>query len=351
MRESKKAGKAKWIVLSLSLIVLSLEILKRTTSFADFYGYHIYPYLAKTMHALSSLIPVSLYDLFVTLILIIILVVIYLLIKRAWNRALFLFLGLLLSVFLFFQLSWGLNYFKSDFFHRNQISYPQNDSIVFKKFATLFIDSLNKNFPYQFHVDTLLVLTEAEKGYQNLSDKFNYINVRGEVFSKRMIYNKFYSSVGVYGYYGPFFAEVHVNADLKKHQYPAVLTHEIAHLNGITSEAEANLYAYLICSKSIDSTSRFSGYYSIFPYVISNARSFLSEYDYKQLIDQINPRILDLYKNTHSYWDSLYSPQIGKIQNVIYDIYLKNNNIPSGKKNYSEVISMILSVDSIYPIP
>ncbi|MGL5920665.1 MAG: DUF3810 family protein, partial [Bacteroidales bacterium] len=55
--------------------------------------------------------------------------------------------------------------------------------------------------------------------------------------------------------------------------------------------------------------------------------------------------------NTRDYWNSLYSERWGRLQNKIYDIYLKNNNIPTGRSNYSEVIGMILSKEEHDSIP
>ena len=39
-----------------------------------------------------------------------------------------------------------------------------------------------------------------------------------------------------------------------------------------------------------------------------------------------------------------YNKLLGKFQNVVYNWYLKSNQIPSGQKNYAEVIGMILSL-------
>jgi len=38
-----------------------------------------------------------------------------------------------------------------------------------------------------------------------------------------------------------------------------------------------------------------------------------------------------------------YSPLIGDVQDWIYDLYLKGNKIESGRKNYSEVIGLLIS--------
>ena len=53
-----------------------------------------------------------------------------------------------------------------------------------------------------------------------------------------------FSMVGVTGSMGPFFCEFTLNGDLLPPQYPATYAHELAHFLGITSEAEANFYAY-----------------------------------------------------------------------------------------------------------
>ena len=40
-----------------------------------------------------------------------------------------------------------------------------------------------------------------------------------------------------------------------------------------------------------------------------------------------------------------YSTLLGEVQNKIYNLFLKGNNIPSGRKNYAEVIGILLSLE------
>ena len=56
------------------------------------------------------------------------------------------------------------------------------------------------------------------------------------------------SRVAVTGYMGPFFTEFNLNQELLSVEYPFTYAHELAHRLGIASEAEANLYAYLVTS-------------------------------------------------------------------------------------------------------
>ena len=67
---------------------------------------------------------------------------------------------------------------------------------------------------------------------------------------------------------GPFFCEFTLNGDLLPSQYPATYTHEIAPLLGITSEAEANFYAYQVCTRSQVESIRFSGYFSVLSHIL-----------------------------------------------------------------------------------
>ena len=79
------------------------------------------------------------------------------------------------------------------------------------------------------------------------------------------MFTPFISMVGVTGSMGPFFCEFTLNGDLLPVNYPATYAHELAHLLGITSEAEANFYAYQVCTRSQAMGIRFSGYFSVCP--------------------------------------------------------------------------------------
>ena len=89
------------------------------------------------------------------------------------------------------------------------------------------------------------------------------------------MFTPFISMVGVTGSMGPFFCEFTLNGDLLPANYPATYAHELAHLLGITSEAEANFYAYQVCTRSQAMGIRFSGYFSVLNHVLGNAQRLL----------------------------------------------------------------------------
>lgn len=69
----------------------------------------------------------------------------------------------------------------------------------------------------------------------------------------------------------------------------------------------------------------------------------MTENEYRELFSRIRPEIIELARKDQEYWMAKYSPLIGDIQDWIYDLYLKGNKIESGRKNYSEVIGLLIS--------
>ena len=86
------------------------------------------------------------------------------------------------------------------------------------------------------------------------------------------------------------------------------------------------------------------GYFGLLPYVLVNAAGLLNENDFRKWTEAIRPEVKEHYRLLHKYRQELYNPAIGKIQETVYNWYLKSNRISSGQKNYAEVVGMILSL-------
>ena len=157
--------------------------------------------------------------------------------------------------------------------------------------------------------------------------------------SKYLFFNSLYSGVRVsWDFMGPFFGESHLNHELLPLQYPFTYAHELSHLLGISNEAEANFWAYQICIRSTSPAVRYSGYFGLLSYVLSNAAATLPEQTWKAWLETIHPAILRQLADGQRYWSERYSPWIGSVQHVVYNWYLKGNRISSGQRNYAEVI-------------
>ena len=137
-----------------------------------------------------------------------------------------------------------------------------------------------------------------------------------------------------------------MNPDLLPVQYPSTYAHELAHVLGVSNEAEANFYAYRICTASSNPEIRYSGYFSLLGHVLVNAKRVLSTEEFETWKAEIRPEVRAMYNDEAAYWNARYSPLIGKIQDKVYDLYLKWNGIPTGKESYSEVVSLVISMEN-----
>ena len=77
--------------------------------------------------------------------------------------------------------------------------------------------------------------------------------------------------------------------------------------------------------------------------MLSNASKVLTEDEYKEYVHSIRPDVRQQLVDQQNFWKSKYSKTLGKIQSVIYDSMLKANKIPSGTKNYAQVIELIIA--------
>ena len=194
-----------------------------------------------------------------------------------------------------FDTPWGLNYFRKDFFTRTEIPYAAYSADAFRSFLSTYTDSLNASFVPVEKIDKALVAEEVKKEYHEIAGRFSLVSPAGYLHPKPMLMPFLMSGVGVLGYMGPFFTEYNLNPDLLPVQYPFTYAHEMAHVLGISSEAEANLYGFLVCSRSGVPEIRFSAYFALLPYVLSNAYGLLSEEEFNEWKETISPEVKDLY--------------------------------------------------------
>lgn len=316
-------------------------------SWGEFYAESIYPVIATVLSSFSRLIPFAVGDLFIFLSIAgVIVYPIYArrFLKRKWKQILMNDGEYLLWIYVWFYLAWGLNYSQKNFYERTNIPYTAYTPENFRKFVNAYLDSLNASYTPITDIDEAMVCRESVRGYHLISGTLGvHPPVHEHPRVKTMLFTPLISKVGVTGSMGPFFCEFTLNDELLPSQYPATYAHELSHLLGITSEAEANFYAYQVCTRSQIKSIRFSGYFSILFHVLGNAKGLMNEEEYKEVTNRIRPEIIELARANQAYWMEKYSPLIGNIQNWIYDLYLKGNKIESGRKNYSEVIGLLIS--------
>lgn len=254
-------------------------------------------------------------------------------------------LKLLAWTYVWFYMAWCNNYSRSSIYQRANTEMIDYDQVKFCTFAHEFIDELNDTWTQDSVIDNIELETEVKAFYKRYGCKYGLASPQPWQHPKWMDLPQFYSAVGVTGFMAPLFAESFLNSNLPAYDYPFVYAHELSHLLGVTNEAEANWWAFHVCSSSANKAVRYSGYKGILPYLLSNLHGVLPKDEYDSLFASIRPEVIEDLVETKKLWMSLRSPVLDKVQGSLYDAFLRSNNIPSGRRNYSEVIQMLISIE------
>ena len=313
---------------------------------AEGYAQTVYPSLSAALSAFSSLFPFPLMEVFVVGLILALIIYPICLRKKGIRLCKILFREgeLLAWVYVWFYLGWGLNYYRYNIYTRLQTPPATYEEQHFKDFLKDYTERLNATYQPSTKIDDEELKQHIYAFYTQLPSTYGLAKPHAWQEPKDFIFTPIYSKVGVLGSMGPFFAEAQLNADLPEVQYPFTYAHEFSHLLGVSNEAEANYWAYRACTESSLPILQYCGYFGLFPYVIANASYLLPKEEFQAWIRTIKPEIIEQYNEKNTYWRELYSPWIGEIQDFTYNLFLKGNKIPSGKKNYAEVIGLLLSL-------
>lgn len=321
-------------------------------SAADVYATKVYPLLSSILSRLSSVISISLEEI---LVMVFVGVVVLIIIdgirkKRIWYSVLLREVRWLLLIYIWFYIGWGLNYSRSTLPQRLDAPLAQYDEENFKSFLSDYSDQINAAYDTRDR-HTVNLLNDIRSFYSSLYPATGLCKPQKWQGPKTALASGFFSKVGVTGSMGPFLSESLLNGDMPDSEYPFTAAHEFAHLMGVSSEAEANYFAFSYCCASSDPSVRYSGYLTLLGNILRNARTLLPEEEYVRFLDTLRPEVKDDFNERAQFWADKYSKLLGSIQDKLYNAYLKGNGISSGTKNYDEVVSYLMSGFKIRSTP
>ena len=315
---------------------------------ADFYATRCYPVISHGLSWCASFVPFTLEEIIVIGFVLSFAQVLVRAIRRkqGFGRWLGKTLRLVLWLVVWFYMGWGNNYFRTPLYPRMGIQRTAFDKEAFGRFLTDYTEALNKNSGVDMTWNRDALASEIRVFYSEQVTDYDYTGLREWQQVKKPLVNPLYSAVGVLGFMGPFFCESQLNTDLPDIEYPFTLAHEMAHLAGVTSEAEANYWAYVFCRQSENAAVRYSGYLGILGYAASNASALLQDDEYDAWSESLSPEALEDYESIHEFWQGKRVKVIDGIQRWMMDLLLKSNNVPEGARDYFGVIAMIMTMDA-----
>lgn len=341
-----KVSKQQFLLLLIRVgaLFVMIFLFSLSTTLSEWYMRVIYPVVAIVLSFISNIFSFSLYDIFliVAVLLLIKLIVFVIIRKISFSEFLFSLIRFMMVIVFWFYFSWGIAYFREDFYGRSDVKEMAFDPEIFRDFAVRFIDRANLYYADCTDMDRHEVRRDIELSYRIMYETLRISYPNGKRKPKPMMFESVYSKMGVSGYFGPFFNEIHVNNYSLNFTYPFTLAHEMAHQFGIATESEANLYAFVVCNRSGDEKIRYSAYLSTLRYVLNDIHKFLPE-EYESLVSSIRPEIIADLRRNREHWLAVRDESLSDVQDRVYDAYLKTNKVSSGQANYSEVVGLLIS--------
>lgn len=315
----------------------------------ELYASRIYPTLSAALSWLASPLPFSLTELVALIFLGTALLRLWqLLFRPGRGKTVLRLAGLLLSAVVWFYAGWGLNYFRDSIYTRSGTTAMPFEEAEFREFLTLFTEELNESRCVAEAVDPARFEQETKDWYTAVPAEFGLCRPRSWQHPKRLLLNRLYSAVGVLGFLGPAFDEMQLNRELTPLEYPFVFAHEYAHVLGVSSEAEANFWAFERCRASDDPTVHYSAWFMLLNYTAANIRSLLGEEAYEAWLDDLPPEVFDDLDASQAHWRALRWTWLADLQHKFYDFFLRSNQIPEGTKNYGQVLRLVFTFSDFH---
>jgi len=310
-----------------------------------FYSETLYPGIAFLLSFVSKWVSFSLDDTFYAMLAVFLIVLFILVILRKikFGRVLLIILQTLSVCYILFYWFWGFNYYRSGINDRLQIAKSKPDTMQFVRVLENLIAQTNELYCSFDSISKPEISGLIESSYKENASFLKLDYPQGTRIPKPISLSSFFAKAGIAGYFGPFFSEVHLNDSLLMIEYPQVLAHESAHQFGITSEAEANFYGWLVCSESDSKPLQYSANISMLNYFLSQGRHL---HNFADLVHQINKPVIDDIRKVQKHWESMRNERIDKAAGKVNDVYLKTNKVEKGIEDYFGVVQFVMDFET-----
>lgn len=339
------------LVLSAGLMVLSVQ----APDFAEWYSRNIYPVLVSAIGRLTGLLPFSLaeiclYLLLAALILSLICLCIGIARKGEAGRRLFAWFScavLAVSILAFlYTAGCGVNYHRKTFSSEEGIIASDYTAEELQEICIRHTEEVNSRAgKVSRDSDGVMILTAPEgeravEAMEKLAEAFP--SLKGYYpMPKKVAVSEILSYQGLTGVYSPFTIEANYNGDMTPYNIPFTACHELSHLRGFMEEKEANFIAFLACIGSDRTDFQYSGYLSGWTYCMNALYRADPEawQETRSLLDK--KAEADVWANSQ-FWNS-YEGVISETADRINDTYLRANGQADGVRSYDRMVDLIMA--------
>jgi len=347
----KNEKKGYLIAVSVCLIVMFiLSWIKQSPAFVEqYYSRQFYPLFSHLPKWLFGWLPFSIGDVFYLLLsgslLWIAMSSVAALVKRRWGivqRRLMLLVLVLLGTYIYFYVSWGLNYYRVPL--QQQLGL-QIDTIVQEDYLDILDRYITEINQLREQLDTTRMdKAQARHDLQQLMEKNSTrlpMLSPTQVWAKQPLSSTLVSYFTVTGYFNPFTQEVQVNGIMPIISYPFTVVHELAHQMGIGFEDECNFIAFLMLRDHSNTWYRYAAYYETVQYLL-RPLYFQDKALYTSYVSKLSAEVRSDYEEERLFWQQYYGT-FNRLTNLFYGSYLRHNNQPEGMARYSLMNRLVIA--------
>lgn len=159
---------------------------------------------------------------------------------------------------------------------------------------------------------------------------------------KAVLWSRGLSRFGITGITTPYTMEANVNVDAPACSLGASMCHELAHIAGFMREDEANFISYLACTNSDDPVLSYSGLLMALSYA-GNALYKSSPALYREVAQNYSAGLIRDFSAENSYWEQFEDSTTTQIGEKVNDAFLKANRQSEGTKSYGAMVDLLLA--------
>lgn len=185
------------------------------------------------------------------------------------------------------------------------------------------------------------------EAYDSISDKYPFVP---RLYSriKQVSLSEPWSYTHITGMYTYYTGEANLNVNFPDYTLPFTAAHELAHQRGILPENEANFMAFLVCIESDDPYIRYSGYFTMYEYVV-NALAEADMNEYVKSIRSLDYRVLGEIYSYNDFFEKYADNTAANVAGAMNDGYLKSQGVTEGEKSYGMVVDLAVAYAKLQP--
>jgi len=264
--------------------------------------------------------------------------------KPSWRAIVRQGLSFVSLILLFFNLNWGLNYYRTPLYQDLGYQMKYNETELEATFSKLVTISNQLHSQLSENDTTAVTLHYSKTKIGNLIEKefdFDLKKMEPKPYLKQSLWSTLLSYMGYAGYLNPFTLESQANSKIPKLDFIITAAHEMAHQLGIASEGEANFIAFYTSIKHSDPFLQYAGYTFALRYCYAELYKANPE-NAKEKLKTLHPGILKNYKELSEFWKQYQNP-FEPLLKKGYDSYLKANGQAKGIQSYSTIVGYVVA--------